>query len=95
MQPIVVPSLRIEATGGPTCYAGEGGFSAVSCELTADSPELAGELNAFIVSGKPVTVRCGLLETTGTLELLAARGGGQSYSLRIQSVRFGVLGDVI
>ena len=90
-----MPSLRIEAASGPTCYAGEGGFSSVYCELTADSPELAGELIGFIVSGKPVTVRCGLLETTGTLELLAAHGSSETYRLRIQSVRFGAPGNVV
>ena len=89
-----MPSLRIEAAGGPTCYAGEGGFSVVSCELTAELPELTAQLNSFIASGQPVTVRCGMLETTGTLELLAAHGNGQSYKLRIQSVRFGAPGNV-
>jgi len=94
LQPIIVPSLRIEAASGPTCYADEGGFSFVSCELIADSPELTCQLNRLIASGKPVTVRCGLLETTGTLERLAPHGNGQSYKLRLQSVRFGEPGSV-
>ena len=89
-----MPSLRIEAASGPTCYAGEGGFSVVSCELAADSQELAGQLNRFIASGNSVTVRCGMLEATGTLELLATGGNGHSYKLRIQSVRFGAPGNV-
>jgi len=94
LQEIIVPSLRIEAASGPTCYAGEGGYSVVSCNLTADSPEIIGQLNRFIASGKPVTVRCGMLETTGTLEPPATHDKGQSYKLRIQSVRFGALGNV-
>ena len=91
---ICVPSLRIEAACVATCYASEGGFSVVLCELAADSPDTIGQLNRVMASGKPVTVRCGMLETTGTLEPLEAHDNVQGYTMRIQSVRFGAPGNV-
>ena len=89
LQPIIVPSLRIEAASGPTCYADEGGFSVVSCELVADTPELQRQLSPFISSGSPVTVRCGLLEATGSVQSLPSGDAGSGYKLQLQAVRFG------
>ena len=88
-QPTIVPSLRVEAASGPTCYAGENGFSTVWGELVADTPELIGQLNQFLASGQSVSVRCGLLEASGTLELIATSGTEQRYRLHIQAVQFG------
>jgi hypothetical protein len=89
LQPILVPSLRIEAASGPTCYADEGGFSSVLCEFVADTPELSSQLNDVIASGGLATVRCGLLEVTGSLKSLSSGEAGSGYRLHLETVRFG------
>ena len=88
-QPIIVPSLRVEAASGPTFYPSENGFSAVWGEVLADTPELGSQLNQAVASGESVLVRCGMLEATGTLELLAASGTDQRYKLHVQAVHLG------
>ena len=67
-QTILVTSLRIEASSGPTCYPGENGFSAVSGSVSTDDPKLAAILDGYSRAGDVVILRCGVLEVAGTLE---------------------------
>lgn len=87
MQPIEVQSLRIEAASGPTCYAGENGFSAVWGELSADGPELCQQLDSLVANGDSAVLRCGALEATCVVEHADASGVARSYRLRVKSVR--------
>jgi hypothetical protein len=85
-QTILVTSLRLDAVSGPTCYAGENGFSSVSGTLGTDDPKIAEILHRHIVVGELVTVRCGLLEVSGYLRSQSAEGARQQYVIQIQSV---------
>ena len=80
-QTILVTSLRIEASSGPTCYPGENGFSAVSGIVSTDDPKIASILDEYFRAGDVVILRCGVLEIAGTLkpqvssgDILASRG---------------------
>ena len=88
-QTILVTSLRLDAVSGPTCYAGENGFSSVSGSLGTDDPKVAEMLHRHTVGGELVTVRCGLLEVSGHLRSQSAAGALQQYAIQIQSVNYG------
>jgi hypothetical protein len=84
----------LEASSGPTCFRDEGGFSAVTGEVLADTPELVQQLEPYVSNGQSVTVRCGQLEACGTLAALGVGNKGRTYRLRLQAVRFGPPGSV-
>ena len=88
-QAILVTSIRLEAISGPTCYAGENGFSSVSGRLSTDDPKIAAALDRHVLSGELVTVRCGLLEVAGLLQHQATVEAAQQYVVRIQTVSYG------
>ena len=89
LQAILVTSLRLDAVSGPTCYAGEDGFSSVSGELSTEDPEIAGVLRRHFLGCEPITVRCGQLEVTGDLRLPETVDALQRYAIRIQTVSYG------
>jgi hypothetical protein len=88
-QAILVTTLRLDAVSGPTCYAGENGFSSVSGQLSTGDPEIARVLHRHFAAGEPVTVRCGLLQVTGQLRHPETVGELQQYAIQIQSASYG------
>jgi hypothetical protein len=88
-QTILVTTLRLDAVSGPTCYAGENGFSSVSGSLGTDDQKVAEMLHRHTVTGELVTVRCGLLEVSGHLKSQSAVGDLQQYAIQVQSVSYG------
>jgi hypothetical protein len=88
-QAILVTSLRLDAVSGPTCYAGESGFSSVSGGLSTDDTKIAEVLHRHFVVGELATVRCGLLEVTGQLRDPKTFEALQQYAIQIQSVSYG------
>ena len=85
---ILVPALRIFAESGPTLYPSEDGYSFVSGEAEAGA-DISDILEAACRDETPMTLRCGLLEVTGTLTMGELRAGRRHYHIRVQAVRDG------
>ena len=65
--PLVVPKLTVQVVTGDTCYAGEGGFSSISAEVTAEDSKLIEQLSLVQTSRQVITLRCAMLDTTGRI----------------------------
>ena len=65
VNPIIVQSLRIESTTGPTCYRGESGFSALIAYVKCDDAAIVDQLRRAAVEGTRVIVECGALQVEG------------------------------
>jgi len=85
----LVPTLRVHAASGPTLYPDEGGFSAVWGEVESADPGLTESLDLSMQGASVVTLRCGVLETTGTLENRQVTPSGVFYRLKLQGLRYG------
>jgi hypothetical protein len=85
----IVPALRLQAVSGKTLYPAEGGFSAVWGEVESDEAALTSTLDRLLQDGVVVTLRCGLLEISGTLDRREPKEGGCQYRIHIHSIRYG------
>jgi hypothetical protein len=65
MRPIIVSNLRVESMTGPTCYAGESGFSALTAFVKSDDLAIVDQLRKVASEGTAVTIRCAALEIEG------------------------------
>ena len=86
---VLVPALRILAESGPTLYPSEDGYSSVWGEAEAGA-DIIDILGGACRDETPMTLRCGLLEVTGTLTKGELRAGRRVYHIRVQTVRHGL-----
>jgi hypothetical protein len=70
MATIIVDYLHVESVSGPTCYAGEDGFSGLTAYVKSDYVELVTLLRVAAGEGKSVTIRCAKLEIEGSVSAL-------------------------
>ncbi len=70
MQPIIVSNLLIESTTGPTCYAGENGFSVLIAYVKPDDPDIVSLLRRAADEDSTVIIRCAKLEVEGRVGTL-------------------------
>ena len=76
---VVVPELTVQVVTGETCYAGEGGFSAISAEVTAKDAELTRTLRLAGAQGGEVVLRCARLEVLARLTKSEKVKGGERF----------------
>jgi hypothetical protein len=85
----IVPALRVEAISGSTLYPSEGGFSHVWGEVESGDAVLTETLDSALRNSQVISLRCGKLEVSGTLDRREPGEGGFKYRIRIENVRFG------
>ena len=85
----IVPALRLLAVSGETLYPSEGGFSFAWGEVESANATLTGTLDRLLQAATIVTLRCGQLEVSGTLDRRELIASGCQYRIHIQSVRYG------
>jgi hypothetical protein len=85
----LVPTLRVHAASGPTLYPDESGFSAVWGEVESADLAVTEALDLSMQGASIVTLRCGVLEVTGTLDNRQVIPNGVSYRLKLKGLRYG------
>lgn len=90
MQPIIVSNLRVESITGPTCYAGENGFSALTAYVKSDDPAVVQQLHRASDKGATVMLRCAALEIEGRVTNLRVKieGMEDAIAIRIDELRY-------
>ena len=84
MRSIVVANLRVESVSGPTCYAGERGFSALIAYVKADDSAIVEQLKQAANDGSAVVVRCATLEVEGIVGKYQFTSGGTNAAIAIK-----------
>ena len=85
---IEVPNLTVEVVTGETCYAGEGGFSAISAKVAAEDVDVVRELSQARKQGMVVTLRCAMLDTTGKITNCITEAGKQVFVMPIDDLTY-------
>ena len=90
MKAIIVSNLCVESVSGPTCYASEGGFSALTAYVQSDDPSIVTQLRKAASDGVPVTVRCAKLEIEGRIGNLhvVKEGMKRAIAISIDELRY-------
>jgi len=83
MQPIIVSNLRVESVTGPTCYAGENGFSALTAYVKSDDPAIVNQLRKAAEEGITVTIKCATLEIEGRVGNLRVTTDGMTDAIAV------------
>ena len=89
-EPVLVPELAVRVVTGETCYAGEGGFSGVSAEVTAKDPEAVRALRVATHGGE-VVLRCARLEVVGRLTKNEKVEGGERFVFIVSNLVYHAL----
>jgi hypothetical protein len=90
MQRSLVSYLQIVSVSGPTCYAGEGGFSALTAYVKCDNVELRDSLHAAALARERVSLRCARLEIEGLVGTIQFADGEpkERIALSIEGVHY-------
>ena len=90
MQPLIVTYLRVESVSGPTCYADEGGFSALTAYVRSDDPEIVNQLRKAAGERNRVIIRCAKLEIEGNVGNLQVEADGMKdlIAINIDDLRY-------
>jgi hypothetical protein len=83
VQPIIVSNLRVESVTGPTCYAGENGFSALTAYIKTDDSGIVNQLRKAAKERSTVIVRCASLEIEGRVGNLQVTTDGMKDAIAI------------
>jgi len=85
---IVVPELRVRVVTGDTCYRYEDGFSAIYAEVATDDAALVEQLQHARDEGTVVTLRCAMLDVSGTIGTRRDDGGVEKFVLSIEDMTY-------
>jgi hypothetical protein len=90
VQPIIVSNLRVESVTGPTCYAGENGFSALTAYVKSDDPAIVNQLRKAGEEGTTVTIKCATLEIEGRVGnlLVTTDGLKDAIAVSVDELRY-------
>ncbi|MBO0696664.1 MAG: hypothetical protein J2P56_11275 [Verrucomicrobia bacterium] len=85
---IVVRELSVRVVTGDTCYQYEKGFSAIYAEVNTQDTALIEQLRHARDEGTVVTLRCAMLNVTGTIGPRRNDGGVEKFVLSIEDVAY-------
>lgn len=85
---IVLPELSVRVVTGDTCYRSENGFSAIYAEVATDDAALVEQLRHAQDEGTVVTVRCAMLDVTGTIGARRDDAGVERFVLSIEDMAY-------
>lgn len=87
-QLFVVPELAVKVVTGDTCHSREGGFSAITAEVSLEEPALIKEVAFAQKSRRLVTFRCAMLDAAG--KITSSRGEGRKtvFVLSIEGLSY-------
>ena len=85
---IVVPELAVRVVTGDTCYRSEGGFSAIYAEVSAEDSTLAEQLAGAQKAGGVITLRCAMLDVTGTIGRPLNDATGKTFVLSVEDMTY-------
>jgi hypothetical protein len=88
MNLIPVPKLSVQVVTGDTCYANEGGFSAIYAEVITEDSSLIEVLSRVQKDAEVVTLRCAMLDVTGRITKFTSHKGIKTFVLIIDDLTY-------
>jgi hypothetical protein len=85
---ILIPELVVRVVTGDTCYRYENGFSAIYAEVATDDSTLTEQLRQAQEDGGVVTLRCAMLDVTGTVGTCRDDAGVKTFVLSIEDMTY-------